>query len=391
VSLGPRPVFAIPSRGRAEHAAALVRQLSQTHPDCPILVAHDGDEEDFRGYARLLPRERLWSRQERTQWATALAVKARLPLSWVLAGLAPSQYPSDGQITTGAVRNALLLRAAPAHLWMLDDDIVLPALSTSDSCCWGMAQRVRMASLDITLHRSPTDARQGLNTPVDLVALAQQWLGHYFELPLGLQGSTRQGRVNALSLGHFGAPASPNQGWRLGADLHAGPVAPVDLSPDVRVTVRVPTIAWGGAHVAMASAYDTAVPLPPFPPQGRNQDGIFGILMSALFADSARAWLPACVEHDRPQRWPIGLKPAPRSLPERLALWTLEFARRDGNLPALAQRLRTATQTADEGDWTNLLAIWPVLQDTAPSVELPWGKHAALESPTLCCAGRNPG
>jgi hypothetical protein len=227
------------------------------------------------------------------QYADDLACHAGLPRDVVRFGLlGTDDYP----VTTGGSRNVLLLHSVGAALLQVDDDTVGPLLPTPGS----RDGLVRSPNFDPTeFWPLPDRGPSATAEQAGLAAVHERLLGR----ELGPGG----GRVAATATGVWGDPGMGSSVYLLTLD---GPSRPRLLSDEACYRravlgrrllrgVTCPTVG-GGLCVALNLGLDHRCLLPPFPPVQRNQDGVFGALLTGYFPGRLIGYLPWMLRHDPP-------------------------------------------------------------------------------------------
>jgi hypothetical protein len=262
---------------------------------------------------------RLAGRRERIRFAPVLAARAGVDPALVEYALCGD--PRLG-IDTGANRNALLLDAAGAPVVLTDDDVRAratrpPAEAPALTLASGDPHEAWFAATDEPL--VPEERWE----PVDVLALHEPLLGAGVataaleageglalaaRAPFYQRLARRGGRVVTTQLGcagDHGMGASFSLLLLAGASrerLLASPARFEDAFRRRRI-VRSPkgaTISDTAFCMSMSLGLDARALLPPFAPNGRNSDGLFGATTRAVVAESFAAFLPWAVEHVPP-------------------------------------------------------------------------------------------
>lgn len=263
---------------------------------------------------------RMASREDRLRFAGEIAARCNVPddvLRFALLGddrFGPSY---------GATRNSLLLDLAGEMMLMGDDDTICRLAAPPESTN-GLAFSSRVDSNDLWFFDTP-DACESSVQPVetDFLAMHEGFLGRHpadcaadadalaldgMEYPF-LRKLHDPGARVAVSLsgmrGDAGAPFAfrfLQDGYtfaRLTASERAYRRGMAAREIIRSATQR--TISDGAFCMTASIGMDNRQLLPPFPPVLRNEDGVFGALLSACFPGSFTGYVPVCIVH-RPGR-----------------------------------------------------------------------------------------
>lgn len=299
-------------------ARAVESYLASSDTAQSILVVDDSTDETaakenqeiVRGISNTRERVQYFGSKERAEFKTKLFQKGADP---ALVEFALGDPLRTGY-AVGASRNATLL-LAPGTLVSCDDDSFLPGLRSGDS----LVLRSGLHLNEIKLY-SGKEALPQASASFDVAKEHQSVIGlSYLEIRKRFSSASidtitqdllgailSQGRVLASMAGSVGDPGADSPAFALGK-----PPAPGEDAfnqEDVyrgrlidRRMVRMPeslVLTESPLFVAMNSALANEFPLPPFPPTGRNQDGVFGQVLRTIFPNCLIAHLPCAVSHE---------------------------------------------------------------------------------------------
>jgi hypothetical protein len=296
-----------------------------------VIIDDAGDiESEDRTRAMLLELRREFAvpiryagRAERRRFAAALAKESGAPadlVEFALLGLPACQ------VTTGAVRNCLLLAACGDRLVIVDDDSVCK-LAPCPAPEKGIALTSRRDPTEFWFFADPQSTlRETAFSEADLLGLHETLLGrqigdrlaqaagfesvdlHSAEATLDCRLRLWGGRVLATMggiLGDSGIGATAylfvdreSQKRLTRSEAH---YLTAVRSRQVLRTVRRTTISEGTACLAGNLGLDSRSLLPPFIPVQRNSDGLFARVLRLCFRDGYLGYLPWVVLHD-PER-----------------------------------------------------------------------------------------
>lgn len=223
-------------------------------------------------------------------------------------------------MTVGANTNAVLLATTGEKLASFDDDLCLPVGRAPEwrpdaVCLAGEADPTQLLIFDdedavdralVASRAHPSDLHAAvLGKPVG------QWLQKEgTEMSSDLKSSharawARGGRVRLSMLGLAGDSGMSSPTWYLGLAGQAG--ERLDANYEVRLTSRQVLrasdrlrLASSAFYMSSAVALDNRALLPPYMPFDRNADGLFGLCVRRICADSFTAFLPYAVRHRPP-------------------------------------------------------------------------------------------
>ncbi|MBS2011600.1 MAG: hypothetical protein JST00_01705 [Deltaproteobacteria bacterium] len=282
----------IVTRGRPDSLRACIEShvacARRFGRDIEVLVVDDSDDDDTRTFAlsRALRREGIpvrWIGHEVRE--VLVDHLASCGASRVGATLAVTRTSRRANMT-GAARNALLLLTVGQRLVLTDDDVVCapdrdlergagePLLSSSDD---PTTTRLLASEEEIAPARDDVDVFGAYEAALAVPAMACVMPGlrggsgiglRYRRLLDGADELARAASYTALAESDLVHRAPTRTTWMTGA--------------------------WGfGAHLGV----DNRQPLPPFAPEGRNQDGVFFALRCRLLTQTLVTVLPFTMRH----------------------------------------------------------------------------------------------
>lgn len=334
--------FTVPTRNRPDFLIRALESYLQNFASFgrrpKLLISDDSDspnllEQNTVALAHLAENTDLeiyyCNRACREELAAAIARRSGVPIEIVRraccnSGLEPHRY--------GANRNTLLLCTAGSVILSVDDDTVCRAAEpTYDS---GLASHLALTG-DVDVTSIALFSEEGrLQAAVserenDVLGCHEAILGYLLtdylqRLSSGTCFDTqhmcshladalrqRQGRISVTFNGQWGTLAVDNL-----AQLMMTRPIPVQGPPGLGGKAGVslpglrfsptPAICHGGFCMSTFIGIDNRVVLAPFPAQFRNEDGIFGTLLSACSPAVFMAHVPLCLLHDPRDRRPLG-------------------------------------------------------------------------------------
>jgi hypothetical protein len=256
--------------------------------------------------------------EEKTAFATRLAVAGDIPPDVVSYGCLPGRWPG---VTVGANRNALLLHTVGERIITVDDDIICEVAAAP-----GHRSALSVKSGDVPLRRLffPTRAAAFAAVPpagLDLLGEHSRYLGLSPASLIAAAGPdavgctdpallrrvlSGTGRIRITANGVAGDCGWDNPDFYLFADDanfaelsgSATSFATAQTSREIVQSVTQVTITKQGNPVsAMCIGLDNTSLLPPFAPAGRGEEIAFGAVLTACF-NVYGAHLPLVVRHD---------------------------------------------------------------------------------------------
>lgn len=307
---------------------SLSTMLARSGRRLRLVVADDSTDERVRQRnretlerisARLGVDARYLGADEKTALCDQLAARSGAPRSSVEFALRPARRFAMG---AGANRNCLLLATQGDLTFQVDDDIhwrlaaapgmvpglrfvpagdptvtqffpdraaALAAVPSDDGDGIAMHERVLGRSLGAGIAAMRAPDRPIVDGAIDPVFLRHLRHG--------------RGRAMATSFGIVGdiGTWSPHTLFDLSGQSWDNLLARYDDAARTREVVRAApqaTVTRGGFFMAGAVGLDNRVFLPPFFPAGRNEDGLFGVLLPFVAPDSYFCHLPAVIAHE---------------------------------------------------------------------------------------------
>ncbi|MBL8021394.1 MAG: hypothetical protein JNM27_17110 [Leptospirales bacterium] len=328
-------------------ARALESYLASAETVQRILVVDDStdgiaakeNQEIVKGISNPRAIAQYFGPKQRTEFKTKLIQKGMDP---DLVEFALGDSRNRGY-AVGASRNATLL-LAPGTLISCDDDSFLPGLRSEDSLVLRSGPHLN----EIKLY-SAEEALPHATVSIDIAKEHQSVIGlTYAEIRKSFSAASidtitqdllcailSQGRVLASVAGSVGDAGADSAAFALG-----NPPAPGDEAfrrEDVyrrrlidRRMLRMPeglVLTESPLFVAMNSALANHFPLPPFPPTGRNQDGVFGHVLRIVFPNSLIAHLPCAVSHEPEgeRKWDAAALYSPKLRSAEVLLLCIQF------------------------------------------------------------------
>jgi hypothetical protein len=326
----PIAIVGVPTRDRPESLlrclVSHVEGVRRSGRTIDFVICDDSAAADTRSANRQLLRElgiggscrMLYAGpEEKAKFADHLVRQAGLEAEVVRFALHGA--PGFG-VTTGGNRNCLLLQAAGRTFLQVDDDTAnliapVPTPRPGLACAsqfdptefWflGDGEPVPYGPQDLLaaheqlLGRSPADTIRATNSEasLDLDRLGAGFLRR-------LEGGG-DARVRVTAAGLAGDPGMSSTTYFLMLEgesrarlLHSHESYERALTgcPVLRAASRV-TLTDGGLCMAANLGLDNRNLLPPFPPVGRNQDGVFAVLVRSCVAGAYFGYLPQAVFH----------------------------------------------------------------------------------------------
>jgi hypothetical protein len=246
-----------------------------------------------RTAGRLNARIRYAGWPEKNRFAERLAAESSVPLDIIRFALFGDERCD---VTVGANRNNLLLDTVDALVFSADDDTLCHVAAAPDSDdavsvfsgydpteLWffpdraGALESVSFEDIDVLGCHEPMLGNSAAVTMHGLVGDSAMASPRYY---LSLTGASRERLTSS--------PEAYRSAFR---------------SREVLRAVRRPTITAGPFFMTTFFGFDNRMPLPPFFPVQRNEDGIFGVVLKQCRDDGRIALLP----------WVLLHTPAPRS------------------------------------------------------------------------------
>jgi hypothetical protein len=243
---------------------------------------------------RFHARVRYAGRQEKIRFAAALAAESGVSREIICFALLGDERCA---LSTGANRNSLLLDAAGALMFAVDDDTL----------CRIAAAPERESALSFFSGYDPTEfwlfpdrarATQSLSfVDADVLGYHEEMLGRAVDGTSGRVAMTLNGLAgdSGMTSPRYYLSLTGASRDRLVASEHAYRSALE--SREVLRTVRQPTITAGPFCMTTFLGLDNRDLLPPFFPVQRNSDGIFGLTLSKCVDASHVAFLPWILLH----------------------------------------------------------------------------------------------
>jgi len=333
----------IPTRNRPElllrATKSYLENLQQHQRRCRLVIADGSDEDEARRetenrlsalppdqkssvyYAGLLQKQRY----------AELLVSAGIPQEVVTFAL--FGHPAISS-TIGANRNAILLETVGELALSVDDDSLCRI-----SAPLGESEQIRLAPDNDAVHvRFFPDRETLLASSVfvdeSVLSVHERLLGRTLnELASAadenlkidgacthLLSSLQKGQATIIA-SYLGICGDAGMGSPLAfiMDSRAQRQKLFDSDSDFRCALssreiilmaRQPTISHAGPWLGNGLAADNRCLLPPFPPNLRGEDTVFGHLLSTCFSDSYFAHLPRTLLHDPPTQRSYPVKPA---------------------------------------------------------------------------------
>lgn len=285
-----------------------------------IVIAHDArdDGEEAALLARLAGLEglRYLGPRERRAYATRVAERAGVAadlVSWALTREHPDLWGA------GALRNALLLDTVGDLSLQIDDDVRCELGTPA-----GAEPGLSLTSAPVMELWFPEPGHDGDSlvalAPGDVAAAHEALLGHSLASCVADAGAIEvgeasgsflrevlagRGRVRCTQMGLCGDSATGSLGHYLLLDGAArerllaseATYAHAFASRQVLRATRRRAITDGASLMSYAIGLDGRSLLPPFMPEGRNGDGVFGYVLRHCFRDGYCAFLPEVVLH----------------------------------------------------------------------------------------------
>ncbi len=258
---------------------------------------------------------------EREAYAAALSRESGVPLDTVRFAL----VGTDGMVSTGACRNALLLHFLGSGVVHVDDDTIC-SVAPAPNRRHGLAIESVHITTDYAFFATPDEARAAVSfVPRDYFGLYEPLLGQtvaaavdglatddaidldLLEGPFARRLAQTPCRIAIASpgvVGDSGLGSTEMYFFTGGADTRARLLAfpgghrrAFESHCMVRSTGRM-TIAGSGPCLGINLGLDlTSSLLPPFMPRLRDSDGVFAQVRRTCALDTAMAFLPWVVEH----------------------------------------------------------------------------------------------
>lgn len=304
----------VPTRGPSAHLFRLLDRLAEwPHP---VSVVVDDPSPDAAAAVRAhLASVRgpaqwtVWGPTERARWREDLARASGRPDAVSAALVASPDVPWR----IGAMRNQLLLQAAGRLVLSVDDD-VLPDFVTATGAAEGWRLSTALDPTSWTPFAQRDDAWSGARS-LDPVAPHEGVIGErasrLVDARADRSGSNPSlddevssgARVVVSAFGLAGDAGASRASMWLGAPPEAR-MAALERFPDLfcartlrRVAPR-PTLTSSPWFMAPCFALDARTVLPPFLPEQRNTDGLWGLTLRRVTRSGLIAHLPLAIRHD---------------------------------------------------------------------------------------------
>jgi len=344
VQRGNRPqakitALGIPTRDRPElllRAVASYLDDRQKHSESYRLLIADGSDEDTSRNSLVTwsehRNENIWyaGRREKQQYCRLL-VNAGLPSEVVsFALLGDPRLPC----AIGANRNALLLETLGETLVSVDDDSICQLTTVPDHG----HPVLRFAGDNDAVHVQFFPDRASLlgkcaTVGESLMAVHEAMIGRTLEeLLIRSNGQIRIEGVSPLLLSSLKQGVGTVMACYLGVCGDSGMGTPLSFlidrrgksqaiiqsdadlrcalsSREVLLMARQPTISHAGPWLGNGVALDNRCLLPPFLPNLRGEDTVFGLTLATCFSDTYFAHLPLALLHDPPAQRPYSQQP----------------------------------------------------------------------------------
>ncbi len=248
---------------------------------------------------------RYLNREARLQMANTLAKKANLPvelLTYALLGdeRCPSAY--------GAARNTLLLATAGTLHVQVDDDTICNLHSTAAGS-QDLAPSTSLPADHYQFFQTRNEAlavAQGAN--VELLGLYEAYLGKPVAALTKAANFAEDIRVVSVCLGAAGDSGMSTTMGRLSFEGASRDALLADADAYrwklfTRNIIRAPEgprIGTGRSLITINLGLDNRTILPPFPPNMRNEDSVFGEILGLSQPNGCRIHVPFTLQHDPP-------------------------------------------------------------------------------------------
>lgn len=355
---------------------------------------------------------------ERAAYGAALAARGDIPGELLDFALGD---PQGCGCAIGANRNALLLDTLGDLVLSADDDTICRPVAHPNAgdglCLYG-----RRDPTDLWSFADRTSAL-GFAPPadVDIAGAHEMVLGHSLStLVRDRLGSTRlhwgqlsveDVRVLEAGTGHVtltftgvlgdsGMATHSGLLWGLHEPSRSrvlGDAARYRIALESREVLRVaPTLSAGASSHCMGTAFgfDNRALLPPFMPVRRNEDGLFGTVLSACRDEAVFAHLPLALLHDaapRASRLRVESPFARRQLSDVLMFSILSYRRSPGRQPCSKRLQQLGSHLQEVGslplnELEKLLRVQLATQASLFFAALDWVRRQYGTPPPYCAA-----
>ncbi|MEM8487170.1 MAG: hypothetical protein AAF564_16575 [Bacteroidota bacterium] len=312
----------IPTRNRPDTVARCLQSfVDNAHKhsrDAAFTVVDDNKKPEYADATRrrvdLIRKSsasavRYLNRADRRKMAAFLSRKAKLPQSLLEYALLGNE---QSQESYGAARNTLLLASAGTLHVQVDDDTICELYSTTQ----GAQQLIAPTTI-------PTDRYQFYQTRAEALAIAQglqvDVLGlheAYLGKPLSILTDASPHSPDMFIVGTFlGAAGDSGMSTTMGRLSFQGAERDALLADpesyrwklftrNIIRAPRGPRIGVDRSLITINAGLDNRTLLPPFPPNMRNEDSVFGEVLGLCQPNGIKVHLPFTIQHDPPNERP---------------------------------------------------------------------------------------
>ena len=321
----------VPTANRPEQLKRCLKSvadvLSRKRAYCSIVVVDDSSCPSAEAMTNAVIEQQLVNSSVRIEHFTAskrLQVVESVAASTGVdkAVLEFALCPPALTITTGAARNVMLLLSAGRYSVHTDDDTILEArLPSSAVNRIGVGEARECYELSFYNSRVENESKHPLYVTEDVIDIHEKFLGRSFAAlyrdepkidlkncdPVTLKALlTTKARVSLTTMGICGdAGMGTNAGLIASVGISTlKEMAPSSTGGNTMFLTREifrcanrPVLHRSVEFQSMSFGLDGTRLLPPFPPLGRNQDSVFGLLNQLANEESLVCRLPVAVSH----------------------------------------------------------------------------------------------